>query len=65
MAVAHSESETMSKEMTEQKLEARRAFLAKAGKFAIATPPTVAILLSATKNNYVNAASGVVCGNNH
>jgi hypothetical protein len=55
----------MSKEIQDQKIEARRAFLAKAGKFAIATPPTVAILLSATKNNYANAASGVVCGGNH
>lgn len=55
----------MSKEIQDQKVEARRAFLAKAGNFAIATPPTVAILLSATKNNYVNAASGVVCGNSH
>ena len=55
----------MSKEILDQKTEARRAFLAKAGKFAIATPPTVAILLSATKNNYANATSGVVCGGNH
>jgi len=44
--------------------EARRAFLARAGKFAIATPPTVAILLSATKQNYAGAASGV-CGGPH
>ncbi len=45
--------------------EARRAFLARAGKFAIATPPAVAILLSASKQNYAGAASGVVCGPQH
>jgi hypothetical protein len=49
----------------DQTVEARRAFLAKAGKFAIATPPAVALLLSASKQNYAAAASGVVCGPSH
>jgi hypothetical protein len=37
---------------------ARREFLAQAGKFAIATPPAVAILLSASNKNYALAVSG-------
>lgn len=53
------------KDIKLDQIEARRAFLARAGKFAIATPPTVAILLSATKQNYAGAASGVVCGPTH
>ena len=39
-------------------LEARRRFLASCGKFAIATPPAVALMLSATKQSYATASSG-------
>ena len=38
--------------------EARRLFLARCGKFAIATPPTVALLLSTMDRNYAVASSG-------
>ncbi len=42
-----------------QELEtARRDFLKRSGKFAIITPPTIVLLLSATEHNYANAASG-------
>jgi hypothetical protein len=38
---------------------ARRAFLAKCGKYALITPPVVTLMLSASgKNNYVLALSG-------
>jgi len=53
------------KDTLETTTEARRAFLSRCGKYAIATPPTVAILLSATKQNYAGAVSGVVCGDTH
>jgi hypothetical protein len=39
-------------------VNARRQFLTKCGKLAIVTPPTVALLLSATNRNYATAASG-------
>jgi hypothetical protein len=39
-------------------VEARRQFLAKAGKFSIATPPAIAILLSEANRNYALAVSG-------
>ncbi len=39
-------------------VEARRRFLASCGKFAVATPPTVALMLSAAERNYAVAASG-------
>jgi len=38
--------------------EARRRFLARCGKYAIATPPSVGLLLSAAKRNYAVASSG-------
>jgi hypothetical protein len=38
--------------------EARRRFLARCGKFAVVTPPTVGLLLSAAKQNYAVASSG-------
>jgi hypothetical protein len=53
------------KDTLETTTEARRAFLSRCGKYAIATPPTVAILLSATKQNYAGAVSGIVCGDTH
>jgi hypothetical protein len=39
-------------------IEARRQFLATCGKFAVATPPAVALLLSAAERNYAVASSG-------
>jgi hypothetical protein len=39
-------------------LDARRRFLAKCGKFAVITPPAMAVLLSSTAQNYAVAASG-------
>jgi len=38
--------------------EARRSFLARCGKYAVVTPPTVGLLLSAAKHNYAVASSG-------
>jgi hypothetical protein len=51
----------MAKKATQGKdpiVEARRQFLAKAGKFSIATPPAIAILLSEANRNYALAISG-------
>ena len=39
-------------------VEARRLFLARCGKFALVTPPAMALLLSSTKQNYAVAGSG-------
>jgi hypothetical protein len=39
-------------------VEARRRFLASCGKFALVTPPTIAVLLSSTAQNYAVAGSG-------
>lgn len=39
-------------------LAARRQFLATCGKFAIATPPAVTLILSQTRNGYATASSG-------
>jgi hypothetical protein len=39
-------------------LAARRRFLAKCGKYAVITPPAMAVLLSSTAQNYAVAASG-------
>lgn len=36
----------------------RRRFLASAGKFALATPPAITLLLAAEGRNYVYAGSG-------
>jgi len=38
--------------------EARRKFLSRCGKFAVVTPPAVALMLSAAQHNYATAASG-------
>jgi hypothetical protein len=38
--------------------EARRRFLAECGRFAIATPPAVALLLAASERKYAVAQSG-------
>lgn len=37
---------------------ARRRFLAQCGKYAVVTPPTVGLLLAASKRNYAVASSG-------
>lgn len=43
---------------TEEELRAaRRNFLATCGKFAVATPPAVTLLLSASGQNYATASS--------
>lgn len=38
--------------------EARRKFLASCGKFALVTPPAVALLLSSAERNFAVASSG-------
>lgn len=37
---------------------ARRRFLANCGKFAVATPPAISLLLAASRANYAVASSG-------
>jgi hypothetical protein len=37
---------------------ARRRFLAACGKFALATPPAITLMLAAGERNYATAASG-------
>lgn len=44
--------------------DARRRFLATCGKFAIATPPAVTLILSQTRNGYATASSGGGHGGN-
>jgi hypothetical protein len=39
-------------------IEARRRFLASCGKFAIATPPVVTLMLAEAERNYAVAHSG-------
>jgi hypothetical protein len=43
---------------TEQDTESRRRFLLKCGKVAVATPPTMALLLSVDERGYALAFSG-------
>lgn len=38
--------------------QARRRFLASCGKFAVATPPAISLLLAASRTNYAVASSG-------
>lgn len=38
--------------------DGRRAFIAKCGRFALVTPPTIALMLSADGRNYARAGSG-------
>jgi hypothetical protein len=42
----------------EDLVQARRKFLAACGKFSVATPPAIAMLLAASERNYAVAASG-------
>ena len=48
----------MDKQEEADKLEARRQFLAKCGRYALVTPPAMTVLLSSTAQNYAVAASG-------
>ena len=48
----------MSKDTESERLQARRRFLAKCGKFAVITPPTMTVLLASTAQNYAVAGSG-------
>lgn len=41
-----------------RKTEARRDFLKTCGKFAVVTPPAMALLLSTTDRSYATASSG-------
>jgi hypothetical protein len=50
----------MEASMTQEFRTARRDFLKRAGRFAVVTPPTMVLLLSATGHNYARAASGFV-----
>lgn len=45
--------------------DARRRFLASCGRFAIATPPAMTLLLSATQQNYAVAGSNFHHGKSH
>ena len=45
-------------ELDEEQVEARRQFLAKAGKFAAVTPAIITGLLTVSKGNYAMALSG-------
>ncbi|MCK6451151.1 MAG: hypothetical protein L6R19_09905 [Alphaproteobacteria bacterium] len=38
--------------------EARRRFLAACGRFALATPPAISLMLAGSERNYATAASG-------
>jgi hypothetical protein len=42
----------------EKLVEARRRFLATCGKFAVATPPVVTLMLAEAERNYAVAVSG-------
>ena len=53
----------MGDKSTNDVVSARRRFLADCGKFAAATPPVVALLLSAANRNYAVAASNNGFGN--
>lgn len=46
------------KDTPDAQVEARRRFLATCGKFAIATPPAITLLLAQSNRNYVFAGSG-------
>ena len=51
----------MTKNLEDMEL-ARRAFLAKCGKYALVTPPVVTLMLSASGKNYALALSGSTSG---
>ncbi len=48
---------------TDSLVEARRRFLATCGKFAVATPPVVALMLADAERNYAAAGSNNGFGN--
>jgi len=45
--------------------QARRRFLAACGKFALATPPAISLMLAGSERNYATAASGGSSGGSH
>jgi len=51
-------------DMADEAMKARRKFLAGAGKFAVATPPAVSLLLASANRNYAAAQSGNGGGGN-
>ncbi len=56
-------SESVKKDVTSVEndvMGARRQFLARCGKFAVATPPAISLLLAASRANYAVASSGGV-----
>lgn len=59
------QSEPKRRKSEAEVIEARRQFLSACGKFAIATPPAVALLLSAAKRNYAVASSGTQQNGQH
>lgn len=50
--------EASSMEKYDLSSQERRDFIEKCGRFAVVTPPTIALLLSATGRNYAQAMSG-------
>jgi hypothetical protein len=48
----------MTTEPTKDIIEARRRFLQQCGKFSVATPPAVALLLATADRSYAAALSG-------
>jgi len=50
----------MATEQTKEIIEARRRFLQQCGKFSVATPPVVALLLATADRSYAAALSGRV-----
>jgi hypothetical protein len=48
----------MTTENTKEITEARRRFLQQCGKFSIATPPAVALLLATANRSYATVRSG-------
>lgn len=58
-------NELNSNKRARDEVAARRRFLAKCGRFAIATPPAVTLLLASAQHSYVAAQSGAkLKGNN-
>ena len=49
---------TLDAQTEDKTREARRRFLMSCGKFAVATPPAVTLLLAGAQQNYASASSG-------
>jgi hypothetical protein len=54
----------MNTEKNKEVIEARRRFLQQCGRYAVATPPVVALLLTSANRNYAVARSDRPHGNN-